>query len=481
MTKIVASTEGADYHPTVDTVHKQLSAIQDAFAGLVKEGVDSVVTREGALLVGGAHLAVTQSEARYRHLINRMAAVVVELAPSGEISYLNEAMTRITDFSDAELNGCNWFDLLLPLERSTPRETLRQQFLESGELSAYRTGLLTRGGGRKIISWNSAHVLDANGGIERLIFFGTDVSAQVLAEDELRKAQVALEQSRDRYVDLYEFAPVGYLTLTGSALVAEANRTVATLLGIERKQLLDHPFDQFVAAPDQENWQRQFAGVMARGGRQAFELTLKSADGRLSTRTAQVDCLRVATDAGPTLRMTLTDISGRNAAEDQLRKLSLAVEQSPENITITNLDAIIEYANEALVHNSGYIREQLIGRNPRILQSGKTPRETYDDLWNTLIHGRTWKGEFINRRRNGSEYIAFAVISPLRQPDGRITHYVAVMENITEKKRMGEELDRHRRQLEGLVVSPVSELAAASDATEAANPGQEFLSGQPEK
>ena len=179
--------------------------------------------------------------------------------------------------------------------------------------------------------------------------------------------------------------------------------------------------------------------------------------------------------------MTLTDISGRNAAEDQLRKLSLAVEQSPENITITNLDAIIEYANEALVHNSGYIREQLIGRNPRILQSGKTPRETYDDLWNTLIHGRTWKGEFINRRRNGSEYIAFAVISPLRQPDGRITHYVAVMENITEKKRMGEELDRHRRQLEGLVVSPVSELAAASDATEAANPGQEFLSGQPEK
>ena len=480
MTETEASAGGAVEHPTVDNVHKQLSAIQDAFAGLAKEGVDSVVTRDGAFLVGGAHSAVTQSEARYRHLINRMAAVVVELAPSGEISYLNEAMTQITGFSDAELNGCNWFDLLLPLEKSTPRDTLRQQFLESGELSAFRTGLLTRGGGRKIISWNSAHVLDANGGVERLIFFGTDVSAQVLAEEELRKAQVALEQSRDRYVDLYEFAPVGYLTLTGSALVAEANRTAAALLGIERKQLLDHPFDQFVAAADLENWQRQFAGVMDRGGRQSFELTLKSADGRLTTRKAQADCLRVATDVGPTLRMTLTDISGRNAAEDQLRKLSLAVEQSPENITITNLDGIIEYANEALVRNSGYSREQLIGRNPRILQSGKTPRETYVDLWATLIHGRTWKGEFINRRRNGSEYIEFAVISPLRQPDGRITHYVAVMENITEKKRMGEELDRHRRQLEGLAVNRIAEPAAESDATEAANPGQEFLSGQPE-
>ena len=282
MTKTVAEDGSVDDPATVNNVQKQLSAIKVAFAGLAKEGVDSVVTRDGAFLVGGAQSAVTQSEARYRHLINRMAALVVELDPSGKISYLNEEMTRITGFSDAELNGCNWFDLLLPLAKLTPRETLRQQFLESGELSAFRTGILTRGGGRKIISWNSAHVLDAHGSIERLIFFGTDVSAQVLAEDDLQKAQVALEKSRDRYVDLYEFAPVGYLTLTGGALVAEANRTAATLLGIERKQLLDHPFDQFVSAADLESWQRQFAGVMARGGRQTFELTLKSADGPMA-------------------------------------------------------------------------------------------------------------------------------------------------------------------------------------------------------
>ena len=126
------------------------------------------------------------------------------------------------------------------------------------------------------------------------------------------------------------------------------------------------------------------------------------------------------------------------------------------------------------MHNSGYSREQLIGRNPRILQSGKTPRETYADLWDTLIHGRIWKGEFINRRRNGSEYIAFAVITPLRQPDGRMTHYVAVMEDVTEKKRMGEELDRHRHQMEALVVNRIAELAAASDATKAAEPAPGF-------
>ncbi|MFZ4538024.1 PAS domain S-box protein [Propionivibrio sp.] len=413
--------------------------------------------------------AVAQSESRYRHLINRMAAVVVELSPTGEIIYLNEAITLITGFSAAELNGCKWFDLLLPVNKSTSTETLRQQFLENGELSGFRTGILTRGGGRKILSWNSAHVLDAEDVVERLIFFGTDVSAQVLVEQALQQSQKALEQSRDRFVDLYEFAPVGYVTLTGTALVAEANLTVARLLGVERKQLLDHHFDRFVSDTDLEGWKRQFADVMARGGRKSFELSLKTADGALSSRQAQVDCLRVETDAGTTLRMTLTDISGRNAAEEQLRKLSLAVEQSPESIAITNLDGVIEYVNETYVRNAGCSREDLIGRNPRILQSGKTPRETFVDLWDTLTRGQPWKGEFINRRKDGREYVESAIITPLRQPDGRITHYVAVKEDITEKKRMGEELERHRHHLEGLVVSRTAELATARDAAEAAN------------
>ena len=130
----------------------------------------------------------------------------------------------------------------------------------------------------------------------------------------------------------------------------------------------------------------------------------------------------------------IQDISKRKAAEDQLRKLSLAVEQSPESIIITNLGAEIEYVNQAFLQRTGYTREEVIGRNPRILHSGKTPPETFAALWQALAQGRPWQGEFQNRRKDGSEYIEQAVITPIRQADGSVTHYVAVKEDITARR-----------------------------------------------
>ena len=163
------------------------------------------------------------------------------------------------------------------------------------------------------------------------------------------------------------------------------------------------------------------------------------------------------------------DITGRKQAENQLRKLAQAVEQSPESIIITNLDAEIEYVNEAFVHNTGYGREEVMGQNPRLLQSGKTPPANHLALWAALRQGQSWKGEFINLRKDGSEYVEFVTIAPLRQPDGRISHYVAVKEDVTEKKRMGAELDRHRHHLEELVASRTTELEAARAQADAAN------------
>ncbi|MDZ4251823.1 MAG: response regulator [Sulfuritalea sp.] len=163
------------------------------------------------------------------------------------------------------------------------------------------------------------------------------------------------------------------------------------------------------------------------------------------------------------------DVTERKAAQEQLRKLSQAVEQSPEAVVITDLDANIEYVNQSFVRVTGYSRMDAIGQNPRLLQSGKTPAATYVDLWQALTSGRPWKGELHNRKKDGSEYVEFAIITPLRQPDGSISHYVAVKEDITEKKRIGEELDRHRHHLESLVDNRTTELLAAQQQAEAAN------------
>jgi PAS domain S-box-containing protein len=125
----------------------------------------------------------------------------------------------------------------------------------------------------------------------------------------------------------------------------------------------------------------------------------------------------------------------RRRAEESLRKLSLAVEQSPNSIVITGLDANIEYVNEGFLKATGYSREEVIGKNPRILQSGKTPREAYDDMWIHLTRGEIWKGEFVNRRKDGSEYTESIFASPVHDADGRISHYLGIKEDISERKR----------------------------------------------
>ncbi|MBS1141805.1 MAG: hypothetical protein H6R13_3258 [Proteobacteria bacterium] len=166
---------------------------------------------------------------------------------------------------------------------------------------------------------------------------------------------------------------------------------------------------------------------------------------------------------------TVQDVTERRKSEEQLRKLSLAIEQSPHSIVITNLAAEIEYVNEAFVLNTGYSRDEAIGSNPSVLHSGMTPGESYSELWNTLKRGEVWHGEFMNRRKDGSIYEEFAIISPVRQPDGRITNYLAIKEDITEKKRIQSELETYRQHLEKLVAERTEQLNHAKDEAESAS------------
>jgi PAS domain S-box-containing protein len=153
----------------------------------------------------------------------------------------------------------------------------------------------------------------------------------------------------------------------------------------------------------------------------------------------------------------------------QLRKLSLAVEQSPESVVITDTEACIEYVNEATILATGYRREELVGNNPRLLNSGHTPPATFVAMCLALKQGRVWQGELINRTKDGRVYVESATISPLQQPDGSITHYVAVKEDITEKKRMAEQLDFYRSHLEDLVGQRTSDLSVAREQADTAN------------
>jgi two-component system sensor histidine kinase/response regulator len=158
------------------------------------------------------------------------------------------------------------------------------------------------------------------------------------------------------------------------------------------------------------------------------------------------------------------------AARDvELRKLSQVVEQNPASIVITSLDNSIEYVNDAFVQATGYGRDEIIGQSPRLLRSGKTPAERYRAMWQALTRGDAWRGEFVNRRKDGTEFVQRSIVAPIRQANGGISHFVAVMEDVTENKRLETELGNHRHHLEELVRRRTEDLSRAKAEAETAN------------
>jgi PAS domain S-box-containing protein len=158
------------------------------------------------------------------------------------------------------------------------------------------------------------------------------------------------------------------------------------------------------------------------------------------------------------LRRTDAGILAREEAlrqsQDTARKLSSAVEQSPVTVIITDLNGAIVYVNPQFTRTTGYSAEEALGKNPRFLKSDDLSSDAYKELWQTISAGREWRGEFKNRRRDGGYYWESASISPVRDPDGVITHYLAVKEDITARK-LAEEENRNLAARLSLVASRV--------------------------
>ena len=152
-------------------------------------------------------------------------------------------------------------------------------------------------------------------------------------------------------------------------------------------------------------------------------------------------------DKGNSFTLIIRDITEKKKSENEIQKLSRAVEQSPCTIVITDYDGIIEYANPRFVQLTGYTINECLGENPSVLKSGETPPELYKELWDTIKSGKEWHGEFLNKKKNGELFWESASISPVKNNEGAITHFIAVKEDITKQKRISDELQKSEQSL----------------------------------
>ena len=287
-----------------------------------------------------------------------------------------------------------------------------------------------------------------------------NVSAASL-KDTLSRTQLLLDSALDAVICMDQ-----------DGLVTAWNAHAESIFGYRADAALGRPLSDLIVPPALREQHRQGLARFVETGAgtvigKRLEWVGMRADG--SEFPVEMTIGALQQDGKYLFSAYLHDITERKRNEDSLRKFSLAVEQSPESIIITNIKGEIEYVNEVFTRSTGYSKDELIGRNPSFLNSGKTSPETFAALKAAISRGRPWKGEFINRRKDGSEYVEFSIITPIRQADGRITHHVAVKEDITEKKRIGRELDQHRHHLEELVASRTVQLEEARQRAEIAN------------
>jgi hypothetical protein len=252
-------------------------------------------------------------------------------------------------------------------------------------------------------------------------------------------AETELKESKAKFQSLVEDINDAIFEIDSTGIITYLSPAISTITGFEASHYTGKSLFNFIYGKDLQNARGKFKNIIYKGMINPFEF-------RISTKKGELVWLRTSSKPiikeGETvcIRGIAVDITDRKLAGEKIRKLSRAIEQSPVCIIITDLQGTITYANSAIKKFTGYTSEELIGKNPSIFSSGEKPKDEYKILWDTICSGKEWKGEFHNKKKTGQLYWESASISPILDEYGEMTHYLAVKEDITERRKLTSDL-----------------------------------------
>ena len=379
---------------------------------------------------------VRQSEERYRTLVENLGEGITIVDPTETILFANAAAEKVFGVSPGSLAGQN-------LQRFLSDEDYKHVLMETekrrrGETSTFEQQIMQPDGSVRWILLTATPQFYQAGGFSHTLGIFRDIT-------ESKKSEQALRESEERFRQLGEAALEG-IAITEKGLVYDGNSRLAKMLGYELSEMIGKPVSNFIA-PDSR---AVVAEHISKNYMEQYEHSLRRKDG--STLPVESRARMINWEGRPMRVTALHDISERIRSQEQLQKLSLAVSQSPASIVITDVRGNIEYVNPKFTELTGYSLEEALGQNPRILKTGETTPEEYERLWETITHGGEWRGEFRNKKKNGDLYWELASISPVKNAANAIAYFVAVKEDITDRKRAEEQLvvseERYRRLFE---------------------------------
>ena len=406
-----------------------------------------------------AEKALRVSEEKFRTVADHTYDWEYWRTADGSLAYSSPSCERITGYTAEEF--LHDPRLLTRIMHQDDLEVFRSHLDDTARNAAptdcatpdFR--ILTRSGEERWIAHVCQEVFDGEGKTLGRRACNRDVTTQKKTERDILKKQQQLEalnhalhSSEDKLKTFFELSSDAIFIHDYEGNLKEVNQTACDRLGYTREELLsvhlsclDLP-EFAVKIPeilDQLRITKKIVFETVHVGKNGPRVPVE-----VSSKEIEL--------AGEVLVFsTARDITERTLFQNKLLKLSKAVENSPVTVIITDHLGRIEYVNPKFTEITGYAPEEVIGQNPRILNAGVQPKELYRELWSTLLAGQEWRGDFCNRKKNGDIHWDHASISPIRDEQGSITHFVAIKEDVTEQKRI------------------TGELLAAQDAAHAAN------------
>ncbi len=389
-------------------------------------------------------------------IIQNAAAPMFVIDHNHKIIFWNSALAKLTGKSSFQMVGTKQqWSPFYPTKRPVLADLVLDSTLErAGELysshssSLFNAGALRAegwyeklGGKRRYIFFEAAPIKNNNNEIIAVVETLEDITERKLAEEATSAHNLFLQEILDAIPNPVYYKDANGLYLgCNAAFKAFFGKTSEEIIGRTLLEIMPEAYSGTSVWNDQ--------AVMSSGGSAEYETELLRGDGKVRNVLVRKASFSYSDGLFSGLVGAFVDITEQRQLDEQIRKMSRAIEQSPATILITNVEGSIEYVNPKFCQTTGYSAEEVIGQTPRILKSGEMTPEGYANLWKTITSGKEWRGEFHNKRKDGSLYWEYASISPLFDKDGKISGYLAVKEDITERKAVEAELAKSRLEME---------------------------------
>ena len=378
--------------------------------------------------------ALQQNRDMLAHVLNSVPQSIFWKDCNSTYLGCNEVFAREAGFaSPEEVIGKTDFDLSWVKEDAKgyiadDREVMetkqaKRHFIESEQLPD---------GTRIWVDTTKVPLTDSAGNVHGVLGIYENITERKQSEETLHIIHSAIESS------------IGAIALGDmEGKVAYVNPACVRLWGFEDKsEMLGRPILDFWAKPENV---LHIMEVVSQGGTENSERVAKKKDGTFFDVNISVNLVRDESGKPACILLSAMDITERKRVEARLQLQSGALEAAANAIVITNNKGVIEWANSAFTTFTGYTLDEAIGQTHRMLNSGEHDPAFYQDLWKTVLAGEVWQGEITNRRKSGSLYTEEMTITPLKKSQGEVTHFIAVKQDITERKQMEANLLRTQR------------------------------------